>query len=300
MQSFQPLIMETELPGKVYDRFKSLIYERAGISLGANKQALLSARLRKRMRTIGLASFAEYYDYVQGDSTEEEVTQFYREARHFDGLAEWQDKGRKRFRLWCAAAFSGEEPYTLAIIARETLNPQADVKILATDISTLMDAKRGLRKRRAKGTPPSSAGTPPLSSPIENPTPCSDQYRSLILEHIQSSFRRKDTPRIAPEPGDQVVSQHRQNRSTSLTECLLCRHDFAAKWRLLRSWPHCTAAIVPECTPHRKVSIPVFGEPVCQQYCSRYPGVMMYSCIQNLIRLRSKPASRKDEVFCYE
>ena len=166
MQSFQPLIMETELSGKVYGRFKNLIYERAGISLGANKQALLSARLRKRMRGLGIGSFAEYYDYVQGDSTEEEivqlldavstnVTQFYREARHFDvlaeTLAEWQGKGRKRFRLWCAAASSGEEPYTLAITARETLGPQADVKILATDISTrVLETARQARYAESK------------------------------------------------------------------------------------------------------------------------------------------------------
>lgn len=151
---------ESGIAGPLYERFRKLIYDRAGISLGPNKQALLTARLRKRMRAHNLASFADYYEYVRDDPSQEEVvqlldavstnvTQFYREARHFEVLAEklaaWQTAGRKRFRIWCAAASSGEEPYTIALTAREALGPKADVKILATDISTrvLDTARRG-------------------------------------------------------------------------------------------------------------------------------------------------------------
>ncbi|MDX9981213.1 MAG: CheR family methyltransferase [Lentisphaeria bacterium] len=146
--------------GRLYNQFRDLVYKQAGIHLGDNKQALLGARLSKRLRALGLGSFEEYYDYVRDDTAGNElvhlldvvstnVTQFYREARHFEVLAEtlaaWKAAGRKRYRIWCAASSSGEEPYTLAITAREALGPQADVKILATDISTrvLETARRG-------------------------------------------------------------------------------------------------------------------------------------------------------------
>jgi chemotaxis protein methyltransferase CheR len=160
MDITQAFRMESTLSGKTYDRFRELVYERAGIHLGANKQALLSARLRKRMRVLKMETFAEYYEHVRDDATGEEivqlldavstnVTQFYREARHFDvfaeALAKWQEQGRKRIRIWCAAASSGEEPYTLAITMRESLSAEIDAKILATDISTrvLEMARRG-------------------------------------------------------------------------------------------------------------------------------------------------------------
>lgn len=146
--------------GHLYNKFRDLVYKQAGIYLGDNKQALLGARLSKRLRALGLGSFEEYYDYVRDDAAGDElvhlldvvstnVTQFYREPRHFEVLAEclaaWKAAGRKQYRIWCAASSSGEEPYTLAITAREVLGPQADVKILATDISTrvLDTARRG-------------------------------------------------------------------------------------------------------------------------------------------------------------
>jgi chemotaxis protein methyltransferase CheR len=146
--------------GRLYEKFRDLVYKQAGIYLGENKQALLGARLSKRLRALGLGSFEEYYEYVRDDTAGNElvhlldvvstnVTQFYREPRHFDVLADtlaaWKAAGRKRYRIWCAASSSGEEPYTIAITAREALGPQADVKILATDISTrvLETARRG-------------------------------------------------------------------------------------------------------------------------------------------------------------
>ena len=69
------------------------------------------------------------------------VTSFYREETHFDFITEvfsrWVDEGQKRFRFWSAACSTGEEPYTLAVTLLEALNSgKADIKILATDIST--------------------------------------------------------------------------------------------------------------------------------------------------------------------
>ena len=66
-----------------------------------------------------------------------------------DVMRGWVSQGQRRFRVWCAAASTGEEPYTLAITAHEALGGEAgDIKILATDISTrvLQHCKEGVYK----------------------------------------------------------------------------------------------------------------------------------------------------------
>jgi chemotaxis protein methyltransferase CheR len=139
------------LDRKVFDRFRSLVYEKSGIALSDQKEALVSARVSKQMRALGLADYGAYYNYVASDQTGQEivrlidaistnVTSFYREPEHFTFLSEtiskWADSGQRRFRLWSAAASTGEEPYTIAITLQECLGQGADVKLLATDIST--------------------------------------------------------------------------------------------------------------------------------------------------------------------
>ena len=154
-------VSEYTIDASTFQNFVQLIYERAGIRLGANKQALVASRLGKRMRRLGISCYKEYFDYVRKDRTESElvalldeistnVTQFYREARHFqvlaDVMAKWEAQGQKRFRLWCAAASTGEEPYTIAMTLQETLRSTVDTKVLATDLSTrvLEHARKGV------------------------------------------------------------------------------------------------------------------------------------------------------------
>src|SRR6056297_2998606 len=148
------------LDRQTFKQFAELIYNEAGIHLADHKQALVSARLGKRMRALKINDFDEYYSYVQNDRSQAELSQlldaistnvtfFYREADHFDILSrivrEWAGAGQTRFRLWCAAASTGEEPYTIALTLAESLKDLRDVKILATDISTsvLNTAKKG-------------------------------------------------------------------------------------------------------------------------------------------------------------
>jgi chemotaxis protein methyltransferase CheR len=134
-----------------FDGFKTLIYERCGISLNESKKALLMARVARHMRRLNIDSHDEYLYYVTRDRSGEEiqnlvdaistnVTSFYREGEHFDILRafirERIGKGAKRLRLWSAACSSGEEPYTMAIEALDTLgDSKFDVRILATDIN---------------------------------------------------------------------------------------------------------------------------------------------------------------------
>jgi len=140
-----------KLDERTFRRFSDLIYKEAGIHLSEHKQSLVSARLGKRMRALNIPEFNDYYEYVRNDRTQAElgqlldaistnVTYFYREPDHFEFLdtliRNWAKEGQKRFRIWCAAASTGEEPYTLALTFCDALSDTRDVKILATDIST--------------------------------------------------------------------------------------------------------------------------------------------------------------------
>ena len=144
-------------PGE-YRSLARLIYDKSGISLGDHKQEFMKTRLGKRLRTLGFDTYAEYFDFVSESQDDGELmlminaistnfTSFYRERQHFEflsGQALPEILRRKnvekstRVRVWCAAASTGEEPYTLALTLSEFFSqlPTFDVKLLATDIST--------------------------------------------------------------------------------------------------------------------------------------------------------------------
>jgi len=137
----------------------------SGINLQSNKEALLSARVRKRMRDLGIDNYRSYLRHATGDESGGEivrlidavstnVTHFFREPDHFDFLKKvikgWLSLGQKRFRIWSAASSSGEEPYSIAMSMMEIIGKdESDVKILATDISTeiLAQARLGIYSR---------------------------------------------------------------------------------------------------------------------------------------------------------
>lgn len=142
----------TEIKAQHYDEIRDLVYRKAGIALGESRQALVQARLSKRLRALGLEEFEEYVEYLRRDDSGEEIvelldvistnfTSFFREERHFQLLTEIVQKAvaakARQFRLWCAAAATGEEPYTLSMVIQEASEGRIpDIKILATDIST--------------------------------------------------------------------------------------------------------------------------------------------------------------------
>ncbi len=137
---------------RVFNKFREIVYEKCGISLGDNKKNLVSARLGKRMRYLGMEDYKQYLEYLTKEENDDEivsfldaistnVTHFYREESHFEFLGEtlknWFESGQRRFRLWSAACSSGEEPYTMAFTADQAVGlDKTDTKILATDIST--------------------------------------------------------------------------------------------------------------------------------------------------------------------
>ena len=131
-----------------FERVRALIYKHAGISLSPIKQDMVYSRLARRLRARGDKTFAEYLDRAEREPAEWEtfvnslttnLTSFFREAHHFEILAERLKKhaGRNPVRIWCSAASTGEEPYSLAITACEAFNSMTPpVEIVATDIDT--------------------------------------------------------------------------------------------------------------------------------------------------------------------
>jgi len=145
----------------VFDRFRSLVYDACGIYLTDQKEALVTARIGKRMRALQVDDHRSYYDLVVADASGVElrelinaistnVTQFYRESRHFDFFAEvvrgLATNGQREVRVWCAACSTGEEPYTIAMTALEAMAKPMALQIVASDISTkvLQIAKFGV------------------------------------------------------------------------------------------------------------------------------------------------------------
>ncbi len=156
--------MATPLTDTEFKKFSELIYAQVGISLKSEKKELLNARLGKRLRITGIASFKDYYDFINQpeqreaefinflDSVSTNFTSFFREISHFDYLRksvlpELATKNREAF-FWSSASSSGEEPYTLAMLLNDFRgnHPGFRYKILATDISTkvLNMARRGV------------------------------------------------------------------------------------------------------------------------------------------------------------
>jgi len=137
---------------KTFDRFREIVYAHSGIALSPGKESLVSARVGKRMRALGLSDFDDYLRRLQDDASGEEtvqlldaistnVTSFFREPEHFDFVAHacagWMREGKRRFRFWSAASSTGEEPYSLSMTLLETFGSTVDDwRILATDIST--------------------------------------------------------------------------------------------------------------------------------------------------------------------
>jgi chemotaxis protein methyltransferase CheR len=138
------------------------------------KEALLRARISERMNALGIEDENVYLQRVRGDTTGDELrrfinsittntTSFFRAPEHFSVLAEhvsrWDQGGGTRYRAWCAASSTGEEPWSMAmVIARHVPDwSRKDVRILATDIDTdvLAEASTGkYRERAVTGTPP--------------------------------------------------------------------------------------------------------------------------------------------------
>ena len=141
-----------------FERVRKLIYEYAGISLSPTKQDMVYSRLARRLRETHKKTFGDYLALLErGDRGEWEkfvnslttnLTSFFREPHHFPVLADHLKKiqGKSSIKIWCSAASTGEEPYSIAMTVVEAFgNFNAPVSIVATDLDTsvLATASKG-------------------------------------------------------------------------------------------------------------------------------------------------------------
>jgi chemotaxis protein methyltransferase CheR len=149
-----------------YDYFRKLLKERSGLVLSADKQYLVESRLLPLARKAGLAGLSELVESLKRPNAEPLVVEvveammtnesfFFRDKIPFDHFRNTIMPGlmatraaQKRIRIWCAAASTGQEPYSLAMCLKELGQAVAGwrVDILATDLSTevLEKAKAGV------------------------------------------------------------------------------------------------------------------------------------------------------------
>ncbi len=151
-----------------FERIRQLIYQRAGISLHAGKQAMVYSRLARRLRETRHTGFSAYLQWLEKGAPDSEwqefvnclttnLTSFFREDHHFLALVEdLRARASRPLRIWCNAASTGEEPYSLAMTAVETLGVSAQVKLVCSDIDTnvLETARRGVYNADARGLSP--------------------------------------------------------------------------------------------------------------------------------------------------
>ncbi len=162
---------EFELGDAEFETIRRLVGERTGIVLSDAKRDMVYGRLARRLRALGLRSFRDYLAGLQAGDDEEMVaftnalttnlTAFFREPHHFEFLQRTllpellqQKRGSRRLRIWSAGCSTGEEPYSIAMVVRETVPDDWDVKILATDLDSdvVRHAREGIyRAERVEG-----------------------------------------------------------------------------------------------------------------------------------------------------
>ena len=139
-----------------FRNLRDFIKKKLGINLSDEKKSLVYTRLRPVLVARKFDNFSDYYDFLVSDKTGTALTElfskittnhtyFMRETDHFDHLRDTalpeiyeQHSLQKDMRLWCAAASSGEEPYTLQMIIEDFFKnktPKWNTQSLATDIS---------------------------------------------------------------------------------------------------------------------------------------------------------------------
>lgn len=139
-----------------FDFIAKLLKERSGLLLGRDKVYLLESRLTPIARRRGLESLGDLIAHMRRERDEALVRQvveamttnesfFFRDNTPFDLFRDQvlpklraTNAASRRVRIWCAAASTGQEPYSLAIMLKEMEAQWAgwEFEILGTDIST--------------------------------------------------------------------------------------------------------------------------------------------------------------------
>ncbi len=165
-----------ELPDDVFRLLRDQIYRRSGIWFNDTSKYLLQKRLSPRARELNFDSFQKYFYFLQYDPRADaefdqifdlvttNETYFFREPAQLQAFVEeivpdiLSRKSVKKVRIWSAGCSSGEEPYSIAILLKETgWYEHAAFEIFASDINqqVLVKARKGnYRENAFRAIPP--------------------------------------------------------------------------------------------------------------------------------------------------
>ena len=139
-----------------FEKVRRHLIKLTGIKLADSKDAMVYSRLVRRVRILQLGSIAEYLDYMLQHPVEDEhfinalttnLTSFFREPHHFDILEHCLKEASGAIRIWCAAASTGEEPYSIAMTVAKVFGRfDTNVEIIASDVNSdvLETAQQGV------------------------------------------------------------------------------------------------------------------------------------------------------------
>lgn len=149
-----------------YDYLRQMLKAKSGLVLSNEKQYLIESRLLPVARKANLASISALVARIKEpgqsalvDQVVEAMTTnesfFFRDKLPFDHFTQTmmpqllQSRARdRRIRIWCAAASTGQEPYSLAMCLKEMEQKLAGwrIEIIGTDLSTevLDKARQGI------------------------------------------------------------------------------------------------------------------------------------------------------------
>ncbi|MBC8422800.1 protein-glutamate O-methyltransferase CheR, partial [bacterium] len=217
---------EQRMSDEHFEAVRSLMGGHVGIVLQGNRRALVESRVTQRLRRLGIEDYGEYLEFLRRDESGRElvmlidaistnVTEFFREDDHFDFIRDaakrWLAEGRQKLRLWSAACSSGEEAYSLAMALRSLPGGEAaDIRILATDISTRMlrKAVQGNYLEDVVATIPADLAERFL---LKQQTPDGEIYRVSDALKNMIVFRRlnlNDTPYAVPGTFDLIMCRN--------------------------------------------------------------------------------------------
>ena len=144
---------------------KNLLFKVTGIKISDDKTNLLYVKLNRFMRRKNISSYHDFYKLMKDESNTAELqefinafttntTSFFRERDHFDFIRNNLHvilnrlpniSSNSEIRVWCAACSNGQEAVTLAMVLKEFLPQDIQIKLLATDINSkvLLKASTG-------------------------------------------------------------------------------------------------------------------------------------------------------------
>jgi chemotaxis protein methyltransferase CheR len=159
MTSDRPLSLEP----LEHELFRNLIMLKFGLDYPARKRGILRSRLEPRVRALGLRTVGEYYRLLRyapsnapewrefADAVTNNETYFFRDRPQLEAVVRLAAKERMSVRILSAGCSSGEEAYSVALLAAALDVPPGRMRVVGVDLSStkIRDAMQGRYDRRS-------------------------------------------------------------------------------------------------------------------------------------------------------